>query len=54
MANLRGTKVCELFIPGESTWDTHKVNNLLINCDANAILAITVPRFQIVWIGCTL
>lgn len=46
-ANLREIKVCELLIPGESKWDTNKVNNLFINCDANAILVVPVPRNQL-------
>lgn len=32
-------RVCELFTPGIKQWDEQKVNNLLSNCDAKAILA---------------
>lgn len=40
----RGIRVCELFVPGEKQWDTHKVNNLFSNYDAKAILAIPISR----------
>lgn len=40
-------KVCELFIPGERKWDAAKVHNLVTISDANSILAIPIPRYQV-------
>lgn len=42
-----GTKVCELFIPGEKQWDISKVHNLVTNYDAKIFLAIPIPRNQV-------
>lgn len=42
-----GTKVCDLFMPGEKQWDIIKVNNFFSNCDANAILALPIPKNQV-------
>lgn len=42
-----GSRVCDLFLPGEKAWDCLKVNNLFTNCDAECILALPVPKYQV-------
>lgn len=40
--------MCELFLPDEKQWDSNKVHNLFSNCDAEAILAIPIPKAQVI------